>query len=139
MIIANYQVQKTLRAYSQQLAERTRLSKTKAQKNVAPKDQISLSPEGKKRLLAEKIATQIITQFATGADLNDTHREILKRLSNEYKFGIEMEIKEGRGLAFKISPGDSPDGPRYLSAEETEKAKRKLFEITQSVVYNNLG
>ncbi len=56
MIIANYQVQNTLLAYGQQMTDRSRLSKAKVPKNVALKDQVSISREGKKRLKAEKIA-----------------------------------------------------------------------------------
>ncbi len=139
MIISNYQVQSTLRAYGQQLAERTRLSKIKPPKNIQTKDQVVLSPESKKRLMAEKIAAQIVKQLGDGSEPNDTSREILSRLSQEYGFPIQIEKKDGRGPVFKILDKNSPNGTRSLSPEETEKLKEKLFEITHSIVYNNLS
>ena len=139
MIINNYQVQSTLRAYGQQLADKTRLTKVKAPPKNGPKDEVIFSPEGKKRLMAEKISHQIIQQFNNGSELGSTHQEILSRLSQEYGQPVKVERKGGEGLLFKISDGGSSADARSASPEESEKIERKLFEITQSIVYNNLG
>jgi hypothetical protein len=139
MIITNYQVQSTLRAYGQQLADRTRLARVKAPKNTGPKDEVIFSQESKKRLTAEKITHQIIQQFSNGTELSDTHREILSRLSREYSQPVKVEKKEGQPLTFKVADGKSSEEARPASPEEAEKLKIKLFEITQSIVYNNLG
>ena len=138
MIIANYQVQNTLRAYGQQLAERTRLSKIKTQKNSAPKDQVSVSAEGKRKLTAERITKQIIKQFFDGSELTETHREILNRVNRGYRQPIQIEKKEGQEPAIRTFDRNSPDEARALSPDETEKLKKKLFEITHALVYNNL-
>ena len=139
MIIANYQVHNTLRAYGQQMADRSRFSKAKVPKSVAFKDQVSISPESKKRLMAEKIANQLVNQFGNGYEPSDTSREILNRLNREYGQTLQFEAKEGQGLAFKVADETKPQGSRYLSLEETEAMQKKLLEIARSVVYNNLG
>jgi hypothetical protein len=138
MIITNYQVQSTLRAYGQQLAEKSRLARAKAPKNTGPKDEVILSQESKKRLTAQKVQ-QIIRQFPDGQELVDTHREVLSRLSREYGQPVKVEKKEGQGLVFKVPEGKASGGTRNASPEEAEILNKKLFEITQSVVYNNLG
>ena len=139
MIISSYQVQSTLRAYGQQLAERNRLSKIKNQKSSGPKDQVILSAESKKKLTAERVAQQILTQFRNGSELNENNREILNRLSQEYGQPLQIEGKEGGGLAFRVSDPTSPGGNQTLSPEETERLKNRLLEISYSIVYNNLG
>jgi hypothetical protein len=139
MIIMNYQVQSTLRAYDQQLAEKSRLARVKAPKNPGPKDEVILSQESKKRLTAQKITQQLIRQFTDGSELADTHREILSRLSREYGQPVSVEKKEGQGLVFIVPEGKSSGGTRNASPEEAESLNKKLFEITQSIVYNNLG
>ena len=139
MIITNYQVQSTLRAYGQQLAEKSRLARAKAPKNTGPKDEVILSQESKKRLTAQKITQQIIRQFPEGQELADTYREVLSRLSREYGQPVKVEKNEGQGLVFKVPEGKSSGGTRNASPEEAEILNKKLFEITQSVVYNNLG
>ena len=139
MIIMNYQVQSTLRAYGQQLSEKSRLARAKASKNTGPKDEVILSQESKKQLTAQKISQQLIRQFSDGSELTDTHREILSRLSREYGQPVEVEKKEGQGLVFKVPEGKSSGGTRNASPEEAVLLNKKLFEITQSIVYNNLG
>ena len=139
MIINNFQVQSTLRAYGQQLAEKNRLTRVKVPPKTGPKDEVILSPESKKRLMAEKISQQIFQQFNDGAELGSTHKEILSRLSQEYGQPVKVEKKEGQGMVFKVSDGKSSEEAYPASPEESEKIKKKLFEITQSIVYNNLG
>jgi len=139
MIITNYHVQSTLRAYGQQLAEKSRLARGKAPRNPGPKDEVILSQESKKRLTAQKITQQLIRQFADGSEATDSQREILSRLSREYGQPVKVEKKEGQGLVFKIPEGKSPGGTRNASPQEAEALDKKLFEITQSIVYNNLG
>jgi hypothetical protein len=139
MIITNYQVQSTLRAYGQQLAEKSRLARVKAPKNPGPKDEVILSQESKKRLTAQKISHQLIRQLNDGSELADTHRELLSRLSREYGQPVTVEKKEDQGLVFKVPDGKSSGGTRNASPEEAEILNKKLFEISQSIVYNNLG
>ncbi len=138
MIIMNYHVQSTLRAYGQQLAEKSRLARAKAPKNPGPKDEVILSQESKKRLTAEKITQQLVRQLSDGSEPADTHREILSRLSQEYGQPVSLEKKEGQGLVFKVPAGKSGE-TRNASPQEAERLNEKLFEITQSIVYNNLG
>ena len=139
MIITNYQVQSTLRAYGQQLAEKSRLARVKAPKNPGPKDEVILSQESKKRLTAQKISHQLIRQLNDGSQRADTHREILSRLSREYGQPVTVEKKEGQGLVFKVHDGKSSGGTRSPSPEEAEILNKKLFAISRSIVYNYSG
>jgi hypothetical protein len=139
MIITNYQVQNTLRAYGQQLAEKSRLARAKAPKNTGSKDEVVLSQESKKRLTAQKITHQLIRQLTDGSELGVTHREILSRLSREYGQPVRVEKKEGQDPVFKVPDGKTPGETRNASPQEAERLKEKLFEITRSIVYNNLG
>jgi hypothetical protein len=55
IINVNSQDQKTLLAYGQQLAERTRLSNIKNPKDLVTIDQLILFPASKKRLTTGKV------------------------------------------------------------------------------------
>ena len=139
MIIANFQVQNTLRAYGQQLTDRCRFSKAKAPKTALPKDEVSLSAESKKKLMADRIAREMVSQFTQGPELNETGREILRRLSREYGHSLTPEWKKGEGLAFRVDQGKTPEGGEVLPPVETERLKESLFDIARSIVYSNLG
>ncbi len=138
-IIANYQVQNILRAYGQQAGERSRLSKARLQKNmIQNNDQVNLSSESKKRLIADKVTPEIVTQFTNGSAADETSKEILKRLSQEYGKPLEIEIMDGRGLVFKTAGEGQEQKGQYLPPPESEKLKGKLFDIAHSIVYSNL-
>ncbi len=139
MIITNYQVQSTLRAYGEQLAQKGRLMKAISHRQATPKDQVILSTESKKKLMAEKISTEIVNQIKTGAELNTTGQQVLSRVAQEYGIPLRIEKQEGRAVVYKVPANGSSERYRSLSPEETEELDKKLLEITRSLVYNNLA
>ena len=138
MIITNYHVQHILKAYSQQLAVRSRISKDKANKNVVQKDEVAISQESKKMLVADKIAHEMITQLSNSSERNDLSREILDRLSQEYGRPLEVTTDDGQRIVFKVvgETGEKVTAPP--SSSEKENLKKKLFDITRSIVYESL-
>jgi hypothetical protein len=139
MVIANFQVQNTLRAYSEQSADRGRTSRVKGPKIAMPRDEVSLSAESKKKLMADRIAREMVAQFSQGPELNPNGREILQRLSREYGQSLTPEWKEGEGLVFRVDQKKTPEGGTVLPPEENERLKNSLFDIARTIVYSNLG
>jgi hypothetical protein len=137
MIIGDFQVQHVLRSYSRQLADGSRVSKAKVENKTTQNDEITLSPESKKRLLADKITREIITQFSNGSEVTPTGRHVLDRLSREYGKSLQVSYEEEQGLFFVV-PDETGQGTRVLSGSENEELKKRLFDITQSTVYNDL-
>ena len=138
MIITNFNVQHILRSYSRQLADGSRVSKSKVDKRTAQKDEVSISSESKKRLLADKISNEIISQFTNGSELTETGKNILTRLSQEYGETLELSYSEEQGMVFAVADGGGGEAPKALSAPENDQLKQRLFDITQSTVYNDL-
>lgn len=139
MVIANFQVQNTLRAYGEQLSDRSRISRVKAPKTAQPRDEVNLSAESKKKMMADQIAREMVAQFSQGPELNQTGREILRSLSREYGHSLTPEWKEGEGLVFRVDQGKTPEGGEVLPPDETERLKNSLFDIARAIVYSNLG
>jgi hypothetical protein len=137
MIIGDFQVQHVLRSYSRQLAEGSRVSKAKVENKISQHDEITLSPESKKRQLADKITREIITQFSNGSEMTPTGRQVLERLSREVGQPLQLSYSEEQGMSFVV-PDEPGQGTRVLSGPENEELKKRLFDITQSTVYNDL-
>jgi hypothetical protein len=135
MMISNFQVQHILKAYSQQLSARVRASRVKGEKSAPQRDEVTLSQESRKRMVADKIADQIITQLSDSSERNDTGREILKRLSQEYGRPLEVAPNGGDGVVFKVLNETGGEGSESLPPSENEQLRKKLFDITQSIVY----
>jgi len=137
MIIGDFQVQHVLRSYSRQLAEGSRVSKAKVENKISQHDEITLSPESKKRQLADKITREIITQFSNGSEMTPTGRQVLERLSREVGLPLQLSYGEEQGMSFVV-PDETGQGTRVLSGPKNEELKKRLFDITQSTVYNDL-
>ena len=138
MVITNFQVQHILRAYSQQLSMRSRPSKEKTDKTAVQKDEVTISQESKKRLIADKISKELVAQLANGSERNETSRNILNRLSQEYGRSLDVETNDGQGVVFKVLTETEGKATEPLSSAENEQLRTRLFDITQSLVYNDL-
>jgi hypothetical protein len=137
MVIGNFQVHSVLKAYSQQLSVRSRSSKAKIGKDTTQKDEVTLSQEGKKMLIVDKIMKEIVSQLTNGSERSHTSREILDQLSQEFGHPLEVDTDNGNGITFKVL-NEKGDGAQYLSSAENEELKKKLFDIAQSMVYTNM-
>jgi hypothetical protein len=138
MVVTNYHVQHILKAYSQQLSVRSRVSKDKINKNVVQKDEVTISQESKKMLVVDKIAHEMITQLANSSERNDVSREILNRLSQEYGHPLDVATNDGQGIVFKVVSEAGDGVAAQPSPSENEQLQKKLLDITRSVVNESL-
>jgi hypothetical protein len=137
MVMTNFNVKQILRTY-RQLAEKTRLSRKKVYRKLLPQDSVTLSPEGKKGLLADRITQEIVNQFLNDSERNETMQAIMSRLSQEYGKPLDVSADGGQNLVFKVLPKEPGQEARDLSAAENEQLKKILIDITKSIVYSNL-
>ena len=136
MTINNLNIQSVLRTYHRQLAEGSRLSRDRVNKRYLPQDAVNISPESKKRLLADKISQEVIHEWTAGTGSNSTTQEILNRLRQEYGKPLEISSEDGQNIVFKV-PQDG--GLEALPETENERLKKRLFDITRMVDYDHLS
>jgi hypothetical protein len=138
MILTDYHVQHVLRAYSQQLSVKSRISKEKLAKNIGQKDEVTLSRESKKMLIIDKIANEIIAQLASGSPRNETGKAVLQRLSQEYGRPLDVAPENEQGMVFMILGESNGRVKEYLAPIENNLLRKKLFEVTKSFVNEQL-
>jgi hypothetical protein len=140
MIITDIHVQQVLKAYSRQLSSRPRLSnREKVDRDLSQKDQVTLSTESKKMWIVDKIAKEIISQLARGGERSETAKDIINRLSQEYGQPLEITSDEGNGIIFKVLGGEKDDKNLSLSPYENKRLQERLFDITKTVIYQQLA
>jgi len=133
-----FQVQWMLRCYSRQLANKSGASKATMGKTKTQRDDVTISPEGRRRLLADKITLEMINQLMGGTELSPMFRSFLETLAQEYGQALEILNDDEKGIIFKGL--DRTDGKmKLLSPSENEGLKERLIEIIQSTVKENLG
>jgi hypothetical protein len=115
------------------------LSRKKVYGNLLPQDSVTLSPEGKKRLLADRITQEIVNQFLNDSERSETMQAIMSQLSQEYGKPLDVSADGGQSLVFKVLPTEPGQEPRDLAAAENEHLKKILIDITKAIVYSNLA
>ncbi len=139
MTITHFQVQNIIKAYRVQSAVRSRIARDKPVKSVNPKDEVTLSPESKKKLLADRITQGVMQQFLRGAKPNDVIQKALEQLSQEYGKSLTVETgEEGEGISFNFVTPENPEVVQPLSPGESQKLQKRLFDITKTMIYDNL-
>ena len=132
MGISDFRIQYILRSYSRQLANRAWVPR-----RYIKEEEVTLSAESKERLLLDSTVQEIMGQFTSESRLNGRARDILERLSLEYGQTLEISNHEGQGIVFKVLDKGSGE-VKPLSASENERLEKRLFDLTQSTVYDDL-
>jgi len=89
-------------------------------------------------LVVDKIAHEMITQMANSSERNDVSREILNRLSQEYGRPLDVATNDGQGIVFKVVSETGDGVTAQPSSSENEQLKKKLLDITRSIVSESL-
>jgi hypothetical protein len=130
--------QRVLKAYNEQMSMRPRTSKGK-KNSLAPGDVIMISPESKKKAMAVKISQEIVNNLTKNTPRDRMADEVMNQLSLTYGQSLEVEETTGEGLVFMVASEKQGEPPRYVSKEENETLRQKLFDIAQTIVYRNLS
>ena len=138
MILTDYHVQHVLRAYSQQLSVKSRISKEKIAKQIGQRDEVTLSKESRKMLIIDKIAEEIVSQLTNGTPRNETAKAILQRLSQEYGRPLDVASEDGQGMVFRVLSEKNDGVKEYLAPTENNLLKKRLYEVTKSFVNEQL-
>ena len=134
MTITNFDVQQVLRTYHRQLGEKSRSSREKVNKKSVQQDSVTISQESKKRLLTDRITQEIMNQFLSGSQRNETMGAIMSQLSQEYGKPLDVSTEDGQNLVFR----ESGQGAENLSPAENAQLNKKFIDITKTIVYGNL-
>ena len=138
MVITSYHIQNILRTYSQQLSEGTRLARTRKADRTEQQDLVKISTEARKRYMIEKISNEMVQNLGSGPEQNNTAREILSRLSQEYGQPLEVTLQADQGLVFNVKDSDNGMAANTLSPTDNEQLKIRLMDITKAVISDNL-
>ena len=138
MVITNFCLQNILKAYSQQLSNRSRVSRDKTREMTVQRDEVILSQESKKKMMADKVVLQIVAQLTGHSERNETALEILNQLSQEYGHPLDVSANDEQGIVFKVLGETNGAASGYLPSGENENMKKRLLEVTRSIVYDHL-
>ena len=129
MFISSYHVNNVLRVYGDQLRQSRTSNWSKNSKTSSP-DRISISDKAKRRVVVNKIVSDIIEKITNFGPQENVEEEVSKNLENEY--GVQQDItkKSPNDLLFKIID-ENGETLNSLSIENSEFLRYKVEEVNK--------
>ena len=127
MVISSYHVNNVLRVYGDQLRQGSN-SDGSNDSEKGSLDRISISDRAKRRVIVNKIASDILEKITNFGPEENIQEEVSKNL--EEKYGVQLDITEKtpNDLLFKVID-ENGETLNSLSIENSEFLRYKLEEI----------
>ena len=129
MVISSYHVNNVLRVYGDQLRQSRTSNRPKNAKMDSP-DRISISDKAKRRVIVNKIASDIVEKITNFGPQENVEEEVSKDLENEYGVQLDITRKSPNDLLFKIID-ENGETLNSLSIENSEFLRYKLEEVSE--------
>ncbi|MCB9493829.1 MAG: hypothetical protein H6681_00110 [Desulfobacteraceae bacterium] len=136
MQIPAYQIHNVLKAYSRQVSQNKLNSASRSNNHNTPMDKISISAEGKKQGVIDKVAADIVQKITK----NDPHEKIEKDLVDK----LELELRQKMNLSestekdfsyYEIN-GNSKRKNTF-SFNELDNVKKKMEDLANDLLTGN--
>jgi len=136
MVISLYQVNNVLRVYGEQLRQ-DKISNTPKNLNPRSPDRISLSSEAKKKIVVDKITSDIVDKITQDGPHGHVEKEVFRKLEDEYGAHLAITRESSTDLVFKVID-ENGETINSLSIEDSEFLRHKLEQITKDTVNKNM-
>ncbi len=138
MQIPSYQIQNVLKVYSRQLSQGKLMSRQKAgQAEMVPADNVSISSEGKRQAIIEKVASSIVDRIITDGPKEENEKQIASQVEKELGKKI-MFSKAKNQFTYTVVDGDNKKITHTLSVEDSRFIVKRMTELAREVANNNM-
>ena len=136
MVLSLYQVNNVLRVYGEQLRQNRTLARPKSMNTRSP-DRISISGEAKRKVVVDKVTSDIVDRITQYGPQGNVEKEVFERLENEYGAHLAITRESPTDLVFKVVD-ENGETTNSLSIEDSEFLRYKLEQITKDTVNKNM-
>ncbi len=138
MQIPSYQIQNVLKVYSRQLSQGKILGKNKfATPNAVSADSVSISSEGKRKAIIDKVASNIVDRIITEGPKEKNDEEITSKIEKELGKKINFTKKKNQFTYTKIDENNQKI-THSLSVEDSKFIVDRMTELAKEVANNNM-
>lgn len=138
MQIPSYQIQNVLKVYSRQLSQGKILSRNKfGAANKVSADSVSISSEGKRQAIIEKVATNIVDRIITEGPKEKNDEHITDQIEKE--LGKKIDFTKGKNQ-FTYTSVDQNNNKvtQTLSVEDSRFVVKRMTELARQVADTNM-
>ncbi len=138
MQIPSYQIQNVLKVYSRQLSQGKILSKNKfANTNKISADSVTISSEGKRQAIIDKVASNIVDKIITEGPKEKNEEKITSQIEKELGKKINFTKKKNQFTYTKIDENNQK-ATHTLSVEDSKFIVDRMTELAREVADSNM-
>jgi len=138
MQIPSYQIQNVLKVYSRQLSQGITLSKNRsASANKISADSVTISTEGKRQAIVDKVALNIVERIITEGPKENTEEKITNRIKKEVGKNIIFTKEKNQFTYTKIDKNNQKT-IHTLSGEDSKFIIQRMAELARKIADNNM-
>ncbi len=139
MQIPSYQIQNVLKVYSRQLSQGKILARNRSVgSSQASADDVSISAEGKRTAIIEKVTSSIVDRITTVGPREEMEYKIAGQVEKELGQRINFTQKKEDKFSFTTIDEDNIKTTKTLSVEDSEFVIRRLTELARQAADNNM-
>ncbi|MCG8563932.1 MAG: hypothetical protein MI747_02515 [Desulfobacterales bacterium] len=137
MQIPSYQIQNVLKVYSRQLSQGKILRNKFGGANKVSADSVTISSEGKRKAIIDKVASNIVGKIITEGPKEKDEAQITEQIEKE----LGKKINYGRDknqFTYTTLDGENNKVTRTLSVEDSEFVVKRMTELARQVANDNM-
>ncbi len=137
MQIPSYQIQNVLKVYSRQLSQGKLLSKNKFSNAKVSADSVSISSEGKRQTIIDKVAANIVDRIITEDPNKKNDNQITGQIEKE--LGKKINFNRGKNqFTYTTVDENNNKVAKTLSVEDSKFVVDRMTELARQVANTNM-
>lgn len=141
MQIPSYQIQNVLKVYSRQLSQGKMLSRKFGNANKVSADSVTISSEGKRQAIVDKVAANIVDKIINegpqGKNQGETEEQITSQIEKELGKKINFTKDKNQFTYTKIDENNQKI-VHTLSVEDSKFIVKRMTELAREVADSNM-
>ena len=138
MQIPSYQIQNVLKVYSRQLSQGKMLSRNKfGSSGKTSSDSVTLSSEGKRKAIIDKVATNIVDRIITEGPKEKNEEKITSQIEKELGKKINF-TKDNNQFTYTEIDENNQKITQTLSVEDSKFIVKRMTELAREVADQNM-
>lgn len=138
MQIPSYQIQNVLKVYSRQLSQGKILSKNKfGNANKISADSVSISSEGKRKAIIDKVAANIVDRIITEGPKEKNEENITNQIEKELGKKINFN-KDKNQFTYIVIDENNEKATHTLSVDDSKFVVKRMTELARQVADSNM-
>ncbi|MCM2285509.1 MAG: hypothetical protein NDI81_12060 [Desulfobacula sp.] len=138
MQIPSYQIQNVLKVYSRQLSQGKIMARNKfGDANTNSADSVTLSSEGKRQAIIDKVAANIVDRIITEGPKEKTEEKITSQIEQELGKKINF-TKDRNQFTYTVIDENNQKSTRTLSVEDSKFIVKRMTELARQVADSNM-